>query len=452
MRDIVVEIMEAVEDGWERFMELVKQELHEPNGTVKRPSRYASVGAAMRRRMKSEAESIHHELGVILTDCGDRSEVNQHLYMVLFDCFVECHFYLQRFRRTDILGDRVHSMQALDAIAEVLDNEFKLKGNNITIEFWRGILCFMRDDLKGAYQHFSHVDPDAVPVEPFNRFQVGVRTYIHNLMEVLDSKIIVDFPDDFVFLQRSPPSADDEVVILTCCDESYLMKIGHLFFESIMQIDYPVRVHLHVARKNRDDLDISFLDARPPNVMMDITWSDASPYSEKSWFTVIRWILAGRLLDLYCRPLLVTDFDVRLDGKKMKNYFELLSGYDVGVNINKFPTNYIPWNSINANQLYLNNTDIARRFAQLIHDVTLRWYDVSRGDQWWIDQNILYACFRELRSSGQNVRIFNNFSPAGSIKTIIKDKKDYLKKDSPPATAAMSGAGGSPGDRAPTSR
>ncbi|WP_346913512.1 hypothetical protein [uncultured Roseibium sp.] len=423
MSNFIEQARESILGDWDNFDSIIRKELFNKQGTVPH-AKYKSIRSALRRKVETESEKQHNYLKAFVDQEFALKEVNRHLYFVLFDFCIESLMFIRKSRTLSKFEDMIPTEYFLGRMTEILQREKVVRGKHGSYIYWMAVLHYLNNNHAESFRLFPLAD--SFPPEQFvlDRYMIGSRTVIPNIDHVLNKKTLIEFDEELNFEKREPLGSE-ELVLLTCADEIYFDKLGDIYLSSFSNLTKNVRLHIHIMRKSDKPLNLDKLK-NWEGLKIDVTSSDATPYHEKSWFTVARWLLLPALLKAYEKPVLVTDFDVSFDPEGFSNYVDVARGFDIALNINKFPSNYMPWNTINANQVFVNNTELGALFSSALRDVSLRWYDVRRGDQWWIDQNILYACYRDLMRSCHSMKVMNNFKYP-TIKRIVKEKKEYLE-------------------------
>lgn len=423
MSDFIEQARESILGDWKNFEPIIRKELFNKEGTVPH-AKYKSIRSALRRKVEIESEEQYNLLKSFIDQDFSLKNINRHLYFVLFDFCIEALMFVRKSRTLSKFGDMIPTEGFLSEMDEILRREKTVRGKHGSYVYWSAVLHYLNNNHAESFRLFPLAG--SFPPEKFvlDRYMIGSRTVIPNIDHVLNKSPLIEFAEELNFEKREPIGSE-ELVLLTCADEVYFERLGDIYLSSFSNLTRNVRLHIHIMRKSDKPLNLDKLK-NWEGLKVDVTYSDATPYHEKSWFTVARWLLLPALLKTYAMPVLVTDFDVSFDPEGFSNYIDVAKDYDIALNINKFPSNYMPWNTINANQVFVNNTELGALFSSALREVSLRWYDVRRGDQWWIDQNILYACYRDLMRSCHSMKVMNNFKYP-TIKRIVKEKKEYLE-------------------------
>ncbi|WP_417682158.1 hypothetical protein [Roseibium sp.] len=444
MSDFVDQAKESILGDWENFDSIIRKELFNKRSAVDQAiyktirtilrrkikgetinhAKYKSIRAALRRKVETEPEKEHNFLKSFIEEDFKLKNVNRNLYFVLFDFYIESLMFIRTSRTISKFGDMIPTESFLMRMNEILQREKTVRGKHGSYVYWSAVFHYLNNNHAESFRLFCLSDKFKPSKFKLDRYMMGARTVIPNINDVLNTSPLIEFNKKLNFEKREPLGSE-EMVILTCADEIYFERLGDIYLESFSNLTKNVRLHIHIMRKSDKPLNLDKLK-NWEGLKVDVTSSDATPYHEKSWFTVARWLLLPALLKTYQKPVLVTDFDVSFDPEGFSNYVDIAKDYDIALNINKFPSNYMPWNTVNANQVFVNNTELGALFSSALRDVSLRWYDVRRGDQWWIDQNILYACYRDLMRSCHSMKVMNNLKYP-TIKRIVKEKKEYLE-------------------------
>ncbi|MEL6646919.1 MAG: class I SAM-dependent methyltransferase [Pseudomonadota bacterium] len=421
MSDFVIDVKASIAAGFDGFFDLANEELSLRAGSVDK-SRYQAVRGALKDAVLKDAARAKRVLGQVIDTSAALKDLNAELYFVFFEQFIDAILHDPGLFDTSALGDRAPSLEMFEALESALSQEVKRHGAHNAVLFWSGVLYHLRGDAHSAAQNLRAAVRSENPSYSLPHYLSGAKSVIERaeFIKIGESKRALTDPLSFALQSSDGPQ---EMVLFSCCDDAYFRALSGRFLSSLNALNLKLCVHIHIAcREERDTLDLDF--SAYENLSVDISISDASGVVDRTWFTLLRWLLVMEVIEHYDTRVLVTDFDVEFDGSKFATYLTETENYDLGLNLNPFPNRRFPWTSVNANQLLFNKTAPAKQFAGLLKDFTETVFSGSRTDQWWMDQNVLYAAFRVMQSSRDPARIYNNFR--APIKATMYDKKALL--------------------------
>lgn len=435
MSDFVIEVKASIAAGFECFDAIATKELRLRDGSVDK-SRYQAVRGVLKEAVKVNAPLVKRNLSLIVESSASFQTLNAELYFVFFEQYIESILCDPALFTKSPLGDRAPSLVMFEEIETALSKEVKRHGAHNAVLFWSGILYHLRGDAHSAAENLKAAARADNPSYTLPHYLSGANSVIEKaeFASLSEKTGPLVAPLDFA-VQSS--DGQEELVLFSCCDDTYYQALSGRFLSSLNDLDVKLCVHIHIAcSHDPDDLDLDF--SAYPNLSVDVSVSDAQGVLDRTWFTLLRWLFLSQIIDIYQTRVLVTDFDVEFDATKLATYLDETAGYDLGLNLNPYPSRRFPWTSVNANQLLFNQSEPAKQFAQLLKAYTEMVFSGDRTDQWWMDQNILFSCFQVMRSSRNPARIYNNFrSP---IKATIHDKKSLVaavKGETPPPVNAL---------------
>lgn len=421
MADFVISIKDSMQTNWNCFGELAISELFQKAGTVDK-SRYQAIRGVLKEQVARAPDVVILHLNKIAAMDFDLEAVNSELYFVFFEQLCEAIIHFPDYHGESRYGDRVPMPHLFEHLKSVLDREVGKRGNHGGVLFWRGILNHLSGNSKTASELLLQASVYDRYGFSLPHYLGGSRNTIVNIDSLSGFSKLLKLEPELDFIQEQSDGSE-ELVLLSCANSLYINRLSEQFLSSIDALGRKICVHIHLIKDGTVDPAI-VLDRKFDNITLDISQSELGTITDRSWFTVVRWLILPSALKHYDKLLVVSDFDVEYEPDNFDAYVEQVRKYDVGVNINGFPQNRFPWTTINANLLACNSTEAAEKFAQSLRDTTQIVFDTRKSDQWWIDQNILFTCFFEFRNARMSPRIFNNLNLP--IKNTIRNKKDIL--------------------------
>jgi hypothetical protein len=267
-----------------------------------------------------------------------------------------------------------------------------------SINFFRGVAYALRGRRDHAEQYFSrslgeweNVDFDlqgAATYRAFRNFRPGYSEEPNVGLSPIE--------------WGAKLSAKAPFVIMFACDSNYFTKYGLQYLYSIDRLGSPAATHVHIVNPTAE-ICIILPYIRTLMRSIDLGYSfEVKIGAESSYLKSARFLRAAELMDVYQRPLLVTDADSLCASDPMK-----ATGYNEADFVGRFiPDNVLPWHVYPAGLTMVFPTFRGRRILSSICSSII---DIMGTEGWEdqrsIDQNSLYASLSYFRSAVPDSRL-----------------------------------------------
>lgn len=190
--------------------------------------------------------------------------------------------------------------------------------------------------------------------------------------------------------------------IIFASDALYLAEWRDLVLECLAQAPAHVSVHFHVV----SDEDIALPDTQGVLAGRVGFSQETDPGIGKAYYAASRFLVAGRLLDIYACPILISDIDAAFD-PAIAELLKLLETVPAAF-LRKEIDSHFPWRSISAGLCYLRPDEGCHRFLDCIARYLAAVFsrDLSADDLWWSDQNALAFALGESGLAEEAVSFF----------------------------------------------
>jgi len=179
-------------------------------------------------------------------------------------------------------------------------------------------------------------------------------------------------------------------VVLISCDYGYFVSYYPSTIKKLLQ--YGQTLHLHLILPlgmNVQDLEPFFGDSEvgvsfeyEGNILM-------SEDNKKTYYTASRYLVCDKVLDLYGKPLLVSDIDISFD-RSLDYAFSKLGDYEISLYFGK---NDLPWLRIMAGFNFFGRLTAESYFLKYLKSFLV--YCLSTGrDGWMLDQTALEVTYQ----------------------------------------------------------
>lgn len=190
------------------------------------------------------------------------------------------------------------------------------------------------------------------------------------------------------------------LIHLVSCDATYFKRYGPAVVKSSRTTPghEATIMHVHIVDPDAEALALARDLQRDYNfnVTTEFFPIDDAPRRVKiAYYTSARFILVPKLLQMYQRPVLVTETDCLMNW----TWHEVMSwcvGADFG-SVQSSLTNFVPWTRIPAGIVYIDCGDAGRRLAGELSaflDSLFRNVSTHRFDLWTIDQLALWLTWQ----------------------------------------------------------
>lgn len=196
-------------------------------------------------------------------------------------------------------------------------------------------------------------------------------------------------------------------VIVFACDEVYWRAFSERTIASLLRANPDATIHVHVVFPGPECLEALQAKKRAHQHSFNFSYEMDHPGHgvsqlpgdrKKVYYACSRFIVAGRLLDYYRRPLILLDVDAVFQRPLGTLIRDLREGHVALIH----RPNSSPLYEVAAGFLYLDHSDVAASFISDVSSYIVQKISQGHG-YWFLDQIALYLTY--LRYSQQGVRI-----------------------------------------------
>lgn len=195
-------------------------------------------------------------------------------------------------------------------------------------------------------------------------------------------------------------SAGAGLVHLISCDATYFKRYGPAVVRSSRNAIDSERtmMHVHIIDPDVEALELARELQRTYsfNVTTDFfPFDDAPRHVRIAYYTAGRFLVAPKLLDLYQKPILITETDCLINWA-WGEIVDWCGNSDFG-SMQSALSNLVPWTKIPAGIVYFDNGQHGIRMARDVRDFLLRVFgdaDAHRHNLWTIDQVALWLAWQ----------------------------------------------------------
>jgi hypothetical protein len=186
---------------------------------------------------------------------------------------------------------------------------------------------------------------------------------------------------------RSPitwvvPGKQSDLTVLCCANDAYFVRFAKTFLASLAESETPVHFHVVNWSKECDSLLKSF-DRRGG---ISVTRETYPFPDDRTYFATVRMLRAHDFLRTL-GPLYISDID-NIFTRKPEDVRPHWSGAEVAVMYTKW-SGWIPWLSINAGHIFLNDTIRGVETAMLMANYVDHLFKPDSKLSWYFDQLLL---------------------------------------------------------------
>jgi hypothetical protein len=187
--------------------------------------------------------------------------------------------------------------------------------------YYCGCVHLLRDDEDEAFRHFNRfkelaeASAGSLPIASDNPFNIAYRqgTLIEDIPAA--AAMMAAPPPELPALQPfwEPRASAAPLVLAAACDEAYLTLCAGDFLRSVERTNPGALVHLHVVEPGPGCArHLAGLAAAVPLITLNATWEPPPRHRSATYFACSRFLIAGQLLAVYGRDLLVSDIDMEV--------------------------------------------------------------------------------------------------------------------------------------------
>ncbi len=190
-------------------------------------------------------------------------------------------------------------------------------------------------------------------------------------------------------------------VLFVACDAVYLRAFAPAYLRSVATWAPEASLHIHLVDPAAGDL--AWIESAARDLWSRISISSevyAGP-DRRTWYAMTRFVRLPQILDMYDRPVAVSDIDAAFT----RPLDALATGGDIGFRIKRAGFRAHPWQTVQAGALTVRPTPDGIAAAQLLKRLAVGMFDARGGrGLWFADQNVLFSGWRALVEEG-HVRI-----------------------------------------------
>lgn len=201
-----------------------------------------------------------------------------------------------------------------------------------------------------------------------------------------DMRLLSDFPSEGALPKH------EQIVHFISCDAKYFKRYGQAVISSSARARGAENVflHVHIVDPDLDALNLSrHLQTR---YRFEVTseffpFSDASHDARIAYYTSARFINAPAIMQLYDRPVLITETDCQINWN-WDDIREWTSGVDYGALLSSL-WNLVPWTKIPAGIAYFDSGPKGMTVARFVRDFLMTVFsnpEASKVNLWTVDQ------------------------------------------------------------------
>jgi hypothetical protein len=306
-----------------------------------------------------------------------------------------------------ILASHGHSDRSQNAVRELCVDSLRRYGRQPWTDLYEGALLHLAGKHDEAVQYYRAAEADAALLLPLSN---GCKTVL-TLDEVREfaydpgariSRPSADISFENVAAQPGP------VVAVVAADHAYLMRHGNSFFQSVQAHGAGITTHLHLVNPEPEDyafISDGLRSGKWPPLNLSTEVYDGP--DARAYYASVRFLRTPVLLELYKRPLLISDIDT-IYQEPILPLLPLITSFDVGLFFknNRHRYRAHPWQTIRAGIVMCAPTEAGRLFCKAVALLTMRTFDKFKGkDIWFIDQNMLYHAWLLSRMDQWNLQI-----------------------------------------------
>lgn len=281
----------------------------------------------------------------------------------------------------------------------------KTQATNPYLPLYRGIMAHINGLDETATRHFQ-------TAAQYTNFPKLVTDCLRGASLARD----LPNPCDLLHCDSVPPLPKLEVLhrgvettgpmLSFCGDSVYFRAFSLCVAESLAKVrQEPTNLHFHIVQTEPDDPNLPQAIAiltrfcAAHNQRLCLT-RETSPGAGRAYFATSRFLRIGAFLDLFDRPILVSDLDVSYLADPIPVIAE--QGFDRCRAVRSAGPfwGFVPWRHIWAGQILFVPTREGRLFANVLRRAAVYlWRDESHLN-WWIDQYALWLTGRVMRQLG----------------------------------------------------
>jgi hypothetical protein len=317
-----------------------------------------------------------------------------------------------------LLASHGQSDQGKEAVRQLCGESHKRYGRQPWNDLYEGALLHLQGKHDEAVQLYRAAGSDASVLLPLSNGCKTVLTLGETRALASNANGGIGEQDSKIILENiGAPTGS--VVIFVAADHTYLMRHGDTFFRSVQAHGEGLSAHLHLVNPQVEDFTFIEHGIRsgcwPP---LNLSTEAYFGPDHRAYFASVRLIRAPLMLELYRRPLVISDIDIVYE-ESVLPVLPLLTSFDVGLFFknNKYRYRSHPWQAIRAGILMYAPTPEGRSFSETVALLTHRAFERYKGNEiWFIDQNLLYHAWLLSRVEQWKLKIADLACPVlGSI-------------------------------------
>ena len=256
----------------------------------------------------------------------------------------------------------------------------------------RASVEIVRGSLTAAVEIYEAADiRDYIQVSPWTSGMSGM-TSIGTLIQFADSGAFFNMPLEFV---GALPK--NKLIALASADSTYFKQFGGVLLASARTNFSNVHVHYNVINPDQKDLEVMQEVQKNFGHLISFSISRYSlrrigPDSQRGLFTLNRFIVLSRILELCGAPVMTTEADAVFT-QQTETILREIEGHDLGfLALQRYVR---PWMHTTAPLVYVSDTEVGRTFAQALLTSLRATMTRNTGRQLWgVDQSAIYSAVR----------------------------------------------------------
>jgi hypothetical protein len=244
---------------------------------------------------------------------------------------------------------------------------------------------------------------EAARNEPIRSYHWGAYTYLPPTSEF--SSIIRRKPDPsthgLAFIRKS--AIPRELTIVFCVDNVYFCRYYDKLVASLAKFG-KFQVHFHIVNPTGEEaVKLDEIGKRYENCGISASISSGIP--ERYFYATARILLSFELLTALESSIVIYDADIQFLQSPYET-FRPFRNDDAVMIVREGFESQMPWQSIIAQAIYLNNSQAGREIAKsLVYTAELFLSHANAPPErlWWIDQNIMFFAYKTLCREGYRI-------------------------------------------------
>lgn len=295
--------------------------------------------------------------------------------------------------------------------------------------YYSGCVHILRDEEDAAFARFNRFKElaaahhDILPIGPEHPFNVAYRqgslvedrAYVERLMAAPAPAAPPVIPVAPIRHSAAP------YVLVAACNGRYFDIFAETYLHAVERVMAGTLLHVHVVDPPFDLAErVRHLSGQLPRTTLNVSQEPLPPQASAAYFASSRFLIAGQLLDLYGRDLLVTDIDMDFIADPAPWLPRLAEQAFACYAYRGFG----PASRMVAGITHFSHLHGGRAVADAISRFIHSKLDVPWPHNWMLDQAALLSAVRWIRQARPDLSIgrFNTLFDGG-IETLLRQQE-----------------------------